>query len=236
MNAAAREIRPPAVGDAVLWLCAALAVCVHLALLFAWRYAAEKADVIEVEGDSVEVALVEAAPSAPAPEPPKPEPPAPVPEPVPPPPEPEVIPPAKPPEMVLPEPPKPAPVPRPVATPRPAARPAAAQRSTVAAPSARQGAGSAAASGTGKINGRPAYLVRPGASYPAESRAAGEQGVVVLRVTVDAGGRPIAVRVGKSSGHPRLDRAAVEGAWRCRISNASEGAQFDAPIRFDLRN
>ena len=218
----------------MLWLCAAVAVCVHLALLFAWRYAQEKPEVIEVEGDSVEVALVESATSVSAPEA------------VPEPPKPEPVPPPdsraqaaetaalQPPEMVLPERPKPAPVLKPVATPRPATRPAATPR--IAPASAATGAGSSAASGVGKIIGRPAYIVRPGASYPAESRAAGEQGVVVLRVTVDARGRPTAVRIGKSSGHPRLDRAAAEGAWRCRISNAAEGAQFDAPIRFDLRN
>ena len=224
----------------MLWLCAALAVGVHLGVLFAWRYAQEKPEVIEVEGDSVEVALVESAPPASAPEA-VPEPPKP--EPVPP-----VSPPPdsraqaaetaalQPPEMVLPEPPKPALAPKPVATPRPATRPAV-QRSANAnaTPSAKTSA-NGAASGVGKMIGRPSYIVRPGASYPAESRAAGEQGVVLLRVTVDARGRPIAVRIGKSSGHPRLDRAAVEGAWRCRISNAAEGAQFDAPIRFDLRN
>jgi protein TonB len=102
----------------------------------------------------------------------------------------------------------------------------------------RSGAGSGASSGIGEVNtlGKPVYLLRPLLSYPAESRAAGEQGVVVLRITVNAGGRPVAVKVGVSSGFSRLDRAAVEGGWRCRVSNAFEGAQFEAPLRFSLQN
>ena len=95
-----------------------------------------------------------------------------------------------------------------------------------------------ASAGTGVPNtlGKPVYLLRPLLSYPAESRASGEQGVVVLRITVNAAGRPVAVKVGVSSGFSRLGRAAVEGGWRCRVSNAFEGAQFEAPLRFSLKD
>jgi protein TonB len=96
--------------------------------------------------------------------------------------------------------------------------------------------GAPAGAGAPSTLGKPVYLLRPVLSYPAESRAAGEQGVVVLRITVNAGGRPVAVRVGVSSGFSRLDRAAVEGGWRCRVSNAFEGAQFEAPLRFSLKD
>ena len=90
--------------------------------------------------------------------------------------------------------------------------------------------------GTAEKTGKPAYITWPSAAYPTESRAAGETGVVILRITVNADGRPIAVSVAKSSGFPRLDRAAVEGAWRCRVSNATANTQFTAPIRFDLKS
>jgi len=70
--------------------------------------------------------------------------------------------------------------------------------------------------------------------YPSESRAANEQGTVVLRITVNGDGRPVTVTVAKSSGFTRLDRAAVEGGWRCRVQNAQAGAQFEAPLRFSL--
>jgi protein TonB len=100
------------------------------------------------------------------------------------------------------------------------------------------GSAPGASAGTGAPNtlGKPVYLLRPLLSYPAESRASGEQGVVVLRITVNAGGRPVGVKVEVSSGFSRLDRAAVEGGWRCRVSNAFEGAQFEAPLRFSLKD
>jgi protein TonB len=70
--------------------------------------------------------------------------------------------------------------------------------------------------------------------YPVESRQAREEGTVVLRITVDARGRPTNVSIIKGSGFPRLDRAAIEGAWRCRIRNARAGMILDVPLRFDL--
>jgi protein TonB len=250
MTAAARDFRAPAASATTLWLSAALALGVHVCVLFAWRFASKEPLLIEVEGDSVEVALVESAPSAPAPEatpePPKPEPPPPVPELPPPPPEPDPIPTPKPPEMVLPEPPKATPAPKPVATLKPAPKPArpTTRPNPNATPNATApGTGGTATAGTGaggtgagKPSGKPAFIVRPAAAYPTESRAAGEQGVVMLRITVNADGRPTAVNVSRSSGFPRLDRAAVEGGWRCRVSNAVTGAQFEAPVRFNLRD
>jgi TonB family protein len=105
-------------------------------------------------------------------------------------------------------------------------------------PQAGKSAGAVAVKGTaeavsgdssGRVLGQPLYLVRQQVNYPSESRSAGEQGVVLLRITVNAGGRPTAVNVTKTSGLSRLDRAAVEGGWRCRVSNAFDGAQFEAP-------
>jgi protein TonB len=89
------------------------------------------------------------------------------------------------------------------------------------------------AGGSGKT-AKATYITRPIASYPPESRAAGEQGVVILRLTVDGNGRPTSVTVGRSSGYPRLDRAAVEAGWRCRVRDAAAGSQLDAPVRFNL--
>jgi protein TonB len=78
------------------------------------------------------------------------------------------------------------------------------------------------------------FAKRPSLIYPVESRQAREEGTVVLRITVDARGRPTNVAIIKGSGFPRLDRAAIEGAWRCRIRNAKAGATLDVPLRFDL--
>ena len=103
-------------------------------------------------------------------------------------------------------------------------------KSDTRAPASSVGVGSSA-----KLISRPSFIVKPGANYPMESQAAGEEGTVVLRITVNASGRPIDVRVVASSGFSRLDRAAVEGGWRCRIRNAHAGDQFDAPLRFKIQ-
>ena len=92
---------------------------------------------------------------------------------------------------------------------------------------------SVSSAGVGK-SAKASYVIRPVAAYPPESRAAGEQGVVILRLTVDGNGRPTGVSIAKSSGHPRLDRAAVEAGWRCRVRDAAPGSHLDAPVRFNL--
>lgn len=240
---AACESRPPAANSATLWLCAALAIAMHGAILFAWTIARDESPASAIEGDSVEVALVASGPNDALEAVAVPEPPVVPPEPAPaiPPPEPE--PPMKEPEMTLPElpTPKPTPPPRtapplPKATPQPAKRPSSHRSSTAAATpgGASAPAGIAAGgAGVGK-SAKATYITRPVASYPPESRAAGEHGVVVLRLVVDAGGRPTSVTVGRSSGFPRLDRAAVEAGWRCRVRDAAPGSRLDAPVRFNL--
>jgi len=141
------------------------------------------------------------------------------------------------PEMVMPEPAAAAsPAPTPKARPKPAPlkspKPAAAQ-TLAGAPGSKPGA--LTGGGVIKSTGRPAFLKRPSPAYPQESRAAGEHGVVLLRITVDGSGRPTAVDIVRGSGYPRLDRAAKESAWRCRVANAPAGAQIDAPVHFQLR-
>lgn len=59
------------------------------------------------------------------------------------------------------------------------------------------------------------YLRAPAPAYPAESSRRRERGTVLLRVLVDAQGRPAQVLVERSSGYARLDdaaRSAVEDA------------------------
>lgn len=55
-------------------------------------------------------------------------------------------------------------------------------------------------------------------AYPATSRRLGEEGLVVLRVELDESGSVSAARVAGSSGHARLDEAALAAVrtWRCR--------------------
>lgn len=58
---------------------------------------------------------------------------------------------------------------------------------------------------------------RSAPAYPAASRRLSEEGTVVLRVELDETGRIAATRVHSSSGHERLDAAAlaVVRTWRC---------------------
>lgn len=71
----------------------------------------------------------------------------------------------------------------------------------------------------------PAWGTRPPTVYPAVSRRLGEQGEVLLGLHVLADGRIGEVQVRRSSGHPRLDRAAIDAARRWRLLPASRSGQ-----------
>ena len=83
------------------------------------------------------------------------------------------------------------------------------------------------------------YLDNPAPLYPALSRRQGEQGKVILRVLVNAGGSADEVQVRTSSGFPRLDEAARDTVRRWRFVSARRGAEPVAawvliPITFRL--
>lgn len=85
------------------------------------------------------------------------------------------------------------------------------------------------------------YLQNPAPAYPALSRRMGEEGKVVLRVFVEANGRPGQIEVRTGSGSPRLDQAAQEAVWRwkfvaARRGDEAIGAWVLVPIVFNLRS
>jgi protein TonB len=85
-----------------------------------------------------------------------------------------------------------------------------------------------------------AYLEEPTPRYPAESRRAREEGLVVLRVLVDERGRVKSIDVYRSSGHPRLDEAARDAVGRALFKPYIDGGVARAasaiiPIEFSLR-
>jgi periplasmic protein TonB len=227
-----------------LWGAAVLALAAHAVIYFSGKPAL-LTDVefgMEEPPASVDVDLVESAPPPPA-EPPQPEPPQPEP-PQPEPPKPEPVPEPEPPKpkeeiISLPAEPKPKPVPRPATPPRASVAPVPAKPATT-----RPVTGTAAATGapTGTkagITSGPGHLYNPKPAYPAESRAAKEQGTVLLSVAVDAAGRPTGVSVAKSSGFPRLDRSAQEGVQRWRFKPAlrngvPQASSVIVPVRFML--
>jgi protein TonB len=85
------------------------------------------------------------------------------------------------------------------------------------------------------------YLDNPKPAYPVSSRRRGEEGRVVLRVHVNAGGRAAKVEVQMSSGHSPLDEAAVAAVSRWRFVPARRGSEAIAdwvrvPIVFSLKD
>jgi protein TonB len=86
-----------------------------------------------------------------------------------------------------------------------------------------------------------AYLNNPGPKYPATSIRMREQGLVMLLAQVGVDGRAAVVKVDRSSGHPRLDEAAVEVVrQRWRFVPAQQGgrpvvAWVRIPMSFTLK-
>lgn len=222
--------------------CGVLALALHALVLFAWEPAPRALVLSESGGGHVEVEIVAgASQDQPAADP---EPPA-TPEEIPESPPEKAEPVETPAEMPVPDSVEPVPMPPATRSPgepapnKPQAKSPTRNTSSSntkknSSPSTAQASAGAGGSG-GRFLGTPAYLVRPYPVYPAASRATREEGLVVLRITVNASGRPVDVRILHSSGYPRLDRAAQEAGWRCRIGNATAGDQFDAPLRFGLQ-
>jgi periplasmic protein TonB len=85
-----------------------------------------------------------------------------------------------------------------------------------------------------------AYLNNPPPEYPRISQRRREEGTVLLRVGVGADGLPVSWSVERSSGHPRLDEAAVAAVagWRfepARRGSRSVAASVIVPMEFRLR-
>lgn len=77
--------------------------------------------------------------------------------------------------------------------------------------------------------------------YPEESRALKEEGTVLLRVVVEASGKPSDVRVERSSGSPSLDASAVQAVTQWVFKPAMKGrepvqATALVPVVFSLKN
>jgi periplasmic protein TonB len=85
-----------------------------------------------------------------------------------------------------------------------------------------------------------AYLNNPPPEYPRISQRRREQGTVLLRVVVGADGFPLSWSIERSSGHPRLDEAALAAVEGWRFEPARRGsrpvtASVIVPMEFRLR-
>jgi protein TonB len=91
----------------------------------------------------------------------------------------------------------------------------------------------------GAIPAQPDELRNEPPAYPEESREAREEGLVVLRVEVSAGGDPLSVAILHSSGYFRLDQAARRAVQQWKFRPGTEGgaavrSEVDTPVRFRL--
>jgi protein TonB len=85
----------------------------------------------------------------------------------------------------------------------------------------------------------PSYLERVEPTYPAQARRLRQEGVVVLRLFIGAGGGLDRIEVAKSSGHRLLDEAAIAAEGRSRFRPATVGGRpvpctAEVPYRFEL--
>ncbi|MDO9314626.1 MAG: TonB family protein [Burkholderiaceae bacterium] len=83
------------------------------------------------------------------------------------------------------------------------------------------------------------YLVAPAPVYPRLSRRQGETGRVLVRVYIDEAGLPRSVQLNASSGHGRLDDAALLAVQQARFKPYAEngrptGGWALIPLTFDL--
>ena len=92
----------------------------------------------------------------------------------------------------------------------------------------------------GAVRARPDEVANQPPVYPEDSRAAREEGVVMLRVEVAPTGSAGRVAVLQSSGYFRLDQAARRAVQAWRFYPASIGtetipSEVDVPVRFILQ-
>jgi protein TonB len=84
------------------------------------------------------------------------------------------------------------------------------------------------------------YVRAPAPVYPVESSRRRERGVVLLRVLVDALGRPAQIQLERSSGYTRLDEAARAAVQKAlfrpyEVNGVAQPAQVLIPIEFTRR-
>lgn len=96
---------------------------------------------------------------------------------------------------------------------------------------------------TGKplAHARPDHRKNPEPEYPLAARRRGQQGTVVLNVTVSAAGRTTEVSLRQSSGFELLDRAALRAVstWEfepARVGGVAVESKIEQSVRFKLTN
>jgi protein TonB len=97
----------------------------------------------------------------------------------------------------------------------------------------------APAGGGATVSASPRYHTNPTPDYPLPCKRRREEGTVLLNVLVQADGLPAAISLSRSSGHPLLDRAALDAVRRWtfepgRAAGAPVSSLVVVPVRFSL--
>ena len=98
---------------------------------------------------------------------------------------------------------------------------------------------SAAPSGSAIVAANPRYRTNPKPDYPLPCKRRREEGIVLLSVVVQPDGLPSAISLNRSSGHPLLDRAALDAVRRWtfepgRAAGVPVLSVVVVPVRFTL--
>ncbi len=134
------------------------------------------------------------------------------------------------------------PIPEPVVTASPAPVIVQAKPQVIKPPAAHKvySANEASNATKGAVQAEPDDLHNEPPEYPEESRAAREQGVVILRVEVTSAGEPSTVNILKSSGYFRLDQAARHAVQHWKFHPAMTAgipvsSEANVPVHFKLQ-
>lgn len=76
----------------------------------------------------------------------------------------------------------------------------------------------------------------PQPRYPALARRRGQEGQVLLRLSVNAAGQVETITIARSSGHDLLDQEAQRTVMRWRFPSSPAGGTMTQPISFRLQN
>ncbi|HTQ36827.1 MAG TPA: energy transducer TonB [Steroidobacteraceae bacterium] len=94
----------------------------------------------------------------------------------------------------------------------------------------------------GPVVTRPVVISKPDIEdfYPRESKSAGEEGVVKIKLCWDVKGKVLESSLAETSSHPRLDEAAVRMGKQFRLKPGTEDGRPVAacapqPVRFSLK-